>query len=608
MRFFLILLSCCASSALAQPALTAELSRNLTGDEYYTIRYTVEGASKVSSFIPPSFKGLTLLKGPEQTQGYSLQHGELMPYVSFNYIVKPATTGRIILDGAVAVADGKTLRSRTVEIFASVAPLKDAARSSTGELEGYLLRKGEKVEDKMKGNLFVKLSLSRKACYVGEPIVAEYDLYTRLNSESRVVKRPSFNGFSTFDMAPQESGAVLRRTYNGKAFDVYPLRKVMMYPLQAGTLALEALEVENVVSFVDPDQLGNVSLADALRAYGDGKAPAGSVVKQKVVVSNPVQAVQVKPLPESGKPAGFTGAVGRFAISATLDHHEVEQGVVSYLDVTVTGQGNLPVLGKPAVQFPEAVEAFEDSIRAEYDQSRDPGRWKKTFTVPFTVRKAGDVVIPPIKLVYFDPDSGHYRTSFSAPLSLRVKPASGADKIEQKPVSFWNAQTDRYWIWLPVLLALGILILFTVQRVRDAGKRRAREAAWRGSAKEARSEAFSQAAAPKPFVALELDALRPFVDAGDAQAFHRSTEGVLRQWCRVNLGSDPMAGKEECERAWSSSGRSAALWNELLGRLKNAESARFDPLQDTTGLADVLAQLEDLNRRLAGDEVQSVNL
>lgn len=233
MRLLFLLISFLSLSASAQPTFKAELSRNLTGDAYYTIQYTIEGASKVTSFTPPSFREVELLKGPEQTQGYSLVNGELTPYVNFIYVVRPVKTGRIRIGDAVAVVEGKSLRSGPVEIVSPGVPLRSSTQASPGDLEAYLLRKGEKVDDKLRGNLFVRLRLSRTVCYVGEPIVAEYDLYTRVNSESRVVKRPSFNGFSVFDMAPQESGAVLRETYNGKVYDVYPLRKVTMYPLQA---------------------------------------------------------------------------------------------------------------------------------------------------------------------------------------------------------------------------------------------------------------------------------------------------------------------------------------------------------------------------------------
>ena len=68
------------------------------------------------------------------------------------------------------------------------------------EYDDYILRKGENVAEKIKKNLFIKIDVNKKSCYVGEPIVATYKLYTRLKSESNIIKTPSFNGFSVSEL------------------------------------------------------------------------------------------------------------------------------------------------------------------------------------------------------------------------------------------------------------------------------------------------------------------------------------------------------------------------------------------------------------------------
>jgi len=608
MRCFLSILTFWVFSAAAQPQLKAELSRNMTGEDLYTIEYTIEGVGKVTSFTPPSFKDLKLLRGPEQTQGYSLVNGELQPYVNFIYMVSPKRSGRIHVDEAVAVADGKTIRSGALEIYTAGTPMRSATDVTPGELEGYLLRKGERAEDKIRGNLFVRLSLSRTKCYVGEAVVAEYKLYTRLNSESKVVRRPSFNGFSVYDMMLQESGAVQRETVGGKVYDVYPLRKVMMYPLQSGMLSLDALEVENQVSFVRPEAMGGGSLADALRAYGEGRAPEGTVVREKVTVSNPVQSVQVLPLPDTGRPANFNGAVGKFTISAVMDHPKVEQGAVSYLDVTVAGQGNLPVIGKPAITWPEGVETFEDSIREEYNQFRSPEHWRKTFTVPFTMRLAGDKVIPSVRLVYFDPDSGRYKTASTEPIRFQVVPATNAGKPEELRRTFWGGQTDRSWLWLPIILVAGMIILFIAQNVRASRKARVRADAERAADLHAQEEEWKHLREQRVQVPLDLTLARQAVEDADAKAFYKAVEAALRQWCADNLGTASNASREERSKAWLDSGRSAGLLEEWHIMLRTAEAARFDPLLRSDGLGDELMRLEAFAARLEKNQDQSVNL
>src|SRR6185437_16969534 len=79
-----------------------------------------------------------------------------------------------------------------------------------------VLRPGENVNDKIRKNLFVKVQVDRNTCYVGEPIVAAYKLYSRVNEEPRLTKRPSLNGFSVYDMIDPGADAVSVEKLNGK--------------------------------------------------------------------------------------------------------------------------------------------------------------------------------------------------------------------------------------------------------------------------------------------------------------------------------------------------------------------------------------------------------
>src|SRR5215472_8036215 len=113
-----------------------------------------------------------------------------------------------------------------------------------GEAEkDYVLRPGENVKEKIRKNLFVKVQVDKNSCYVGEPIVATYKLYTRLSSESRFTKRPSLNGFSVYDMVDPSSEPVSVDKLNGKEYAVHIIRKTQLIPLQAGSIDMNPVEV-----------------------------------------------------------------------------------------------------------------------------------------------------------------------------------------------------------------------------------------------------------------------------------------------------------------------------------------------------------------------------
>ena len=75
------------------------------------------------------------------------------------------------------------------------------------QFDDYILKPGEKAEDKIQKNLFIKLDVSKTSCYIGEPITASYKLYTRLQSESNITDAPSFNGFSVSDLEVNNNNA-----------------------------------------------------------------------------------------------------------------------------------------------------------------------------------------------------------------------------------------------------------------------------------------------------------------------------------------------------------------------------------------------------------------
>lgn len=56
------------------------------------------------------------------------------------------------------------------------------------QYEDYVLQKGETIPEKVNKNMQLKLQTNKNTCFVGEPIVATYKLYTRLKSESSLTK------------------------------------------------------------------------------------------------------------------------------------------------------------------------------------------------------------------------------------------------------------------------------------------------------------------------------------------------------------------------------------------------------------------------------------
>src|SRR6185436_4607185 len=95
---------------------------------------------------------------------------------------------------------------------------------------------------------------SKNSCYVGEPLEVVYKLYSRLNANSQVMKRPSLTGFSVMEMVDSYDGKAEINKLNGRSYFTNLVRKVQLFPLQEGTYTLDPAEIESVVHFVKTDE------------------------------------------------------------------------------------------------------------------------------------------------------------------------------------------------------------------------------------------------------------------------------------------------------------------------------------------------------------------
>ncbi|HSS96445.1 MAG TPA: BatD family protein, partial [Terriglobales bacterium] len=132
--------------------------------------------------------------------------------------------------------------------------------------------------------------------------------------------------------------------------------------------------------------------------------------------------VDVKPLPD-GAPDGFTGAVGQFELSATLDRQSAPLGQTFTLRLTVTGTGNVEQLA--LTDFPElpAWQIYANPTSFTSSESNGLIVGQKVFEYLFIPSQTGTLDLPPMTLYYFDPSTIAYRSVNTVPISVNVLPS-----------------------------------------------------------------------------------------------------------------------------------------------------------------------------------------
>jgi hypothetical protein len=338
-------------------------------------------------------------------------------------ILSPKRSGKFTIPGANAVINGKKFQSDAVHVSVQRTGLTSAGSTNNNEdvdIESASeLQPHEKAEDEIKRNFFLRAEINKKTCYVGEPLMAVYKCYSRLNTNAQVVKRPSLNGFSVIEMVDAYDNRQEIEVLNGIPYYVNIIRKVQLIPLQDGEFILDPAEVEGVVHF----------------NKREGQTMNWNAVDYPVNVTSPPVNIVVKPLPADKQPDHFSGAVGQFTIDVLTPHTVIRQGDLVNIQLVISGSGNLTLITAPSVIWPRGVDTADPAVKENVNKYVYPLAGHKSFEYSFAAPDTGNCVIPVINLSYFDPTDNTYKTASTQPVTLHIAPGVSKAEMDERNAS-----------------------------------------------------------------------------------------------------------------------------------------------------------------------------
>lgn len=421
------------STVFAQPVFkTLAPGSTVVVGEAFQIQYVLEGGEANAVLQAPAFNGCRVNSGPNIYPGYN----GLLSVNNYVFTLEANRTGKLVIPGASVTSGNTVYRSNpvTLEVISKEEDTKRKSKSGEFMQSDYWLRPGEDAYRKIRDNLFVKVQLDKSRCLVGEAILATFKLYSRLESKSDIVKNPGFYGFTVYDMAGLSDKLVTTEKINGRLYDVHTIRKVQLYPLQAGVFSIDQMELKNRVEFSRSrvNKKTEQQIAEGMLGAEETNAPEeGTEVFETTMHTDPVS-VEVKPLPEPGKPNRFSGAVGRFTIKAELPDASLAKNEQGFLEIRISGKGNFTQLDAPAVNWPSGIDGFEPTVNDELDKTSSPLQGTRIFKYPFVCSAPGSYNIPSVLFSFYDIDSNRYRTIQTGSLILK---AGTAPKKEELPVT-----------------------------------------------------------------------------------------------------------------------------------------------------------------------------
>ena len=344
------------------------------------------------NFSPPKFENFQIIGGPNQSIKTSYVNGERSFSKTYSYFLKPLKKGTLKISQASIEIDNETYKSLPIEVT-----ITDSVKQPSDAVTQYY--NDDDIE--------LRALISKGSPFLNEPITVVYKLYYKapINiSDARETETPKFKDFwSQTIKIPQLK--VQREVYKGQNYNVVEWRKVVLYPQRVGELEISPLSL-NLVLDVPTDKrdfFGNVIYDQTSQ-----------------LISTGMRRINVKNLPNLGKPDSFTGAVGEFEFDVILNKNSLRATESFQAELKVKGSGNLKLFDLPNILVPNSMELFEPE-REELintNLSGMSGSISKLFTI--IPRFQGNFPIEEVEFSYFNPETEKYKILKSPRLTIDV--------------------------------------------------------------------------------------------------------------------------------------------------------------------------------------------
>ena len=397
--------------------LVADAPSEVAVGEQFRLTYTIN-TQNVSGFSVGSIpEELEVLMGPSTSSQSSFQmvngHTSSTSSITYTYIICPNKAGTYTLPSAHIRVGGKTIASNKLRIKVS-ASTRGGAQGQQGQGRGEMRAAGSRISG---SDLFIKVSASKRRVHEQEPIMLSYKVYTLVDLTSLDGKMPDLKGFHTQEVQQPQQKSYKIETINGRPYRTVTLRQYVMFPQITGKLEIPSITFDGIVV----QQNRNVDPFEAFFNGGSG------YVEVKKKIKAPGLTIQVDPLP--ARPAGFSGGVGTFTISAQLNKADIKANNPVTLRVIVSGRGNLKLIKKPEVKFPKDFDTYDAKVTDKTKLTANGVEGNMVYDFLAVPRHQGKYEIPPVELVYYDTQVNSYKTIKTQAFELNVAKGSGSASV-----------------------------------------------------------------------------------------------------------------------------------------------------------------------------------
>ena len=470
----LVLIGFSTSFTIYAQSISVSVPANVAVGENFRLSYTIN-TQDVEDFragnIPAAIE---IIAGPYTSSQSSFQmvngHASSSSSITYTYTLYASKNGTYTIPAAHARVNGKSIASKAAKVTVS-----GTARNNGGAPqmhddyagEAQIRNAGSKISS---NDLFIKVSANKRRVHEQEPILLTYKVYTLVELTQLEGKMPDLTGFHTQEVKlPQQKNFHIE-SVNGRNYKCVTWSQYVMYPQMTGNLQIPSIVFKGIV-------VQQNRAVDPFEAFFNG---GSGYVEVKREIKAPSLNIQVDPLPQ--RPADFSGGVGKFNISASLNRTEVKAGEPISLRVVVGGVGNLKLIKEPRIDFPKDFDKYDAKVTDKTKLTPNGVEGNMVYDILAVPRNQGRYDIPPVSFTYYDIEANTYKTIKTQPFRLTVTKGSGssnavADYRQEKDNDIHPLKTGkdnrhdiydfffgstRYWVCLlmPLIAFVVLLIAF----------------------------------------------------------------------------------------------------------------------------------------------------
>ncbi len=403
------------SISLHAQKLTVQVSANkVQVGQAFQIVFSIN--AQPSTYTPPNFKDFDIFSGPNQSTSMQYVNGSMSTSFSISFLIAAKKEGKLQIGPMTMVVNGQNFTSNPVNIEATKGAVppgqqNQAQQQTSGQNPGEQSTPASSDDD-----VFVKTTVSKTKCYIGEQIMVTQKIYSRFDLRGfQNVKFPAFNGFWSQQPEGVPNVQLQIENLDGVNYYVGEFNRTYVFPQRTGELTIDPTEVECVVR-----KQSNKKPRNIFEQFFGGGGFEDVVVK---ALSKKIK-INVIDVPEAGKPLNFSGGVGNLNYRVEASRNNVKANDAFNLKITISGKGNLKLLEAPKLTLPESFESYEPKI-SENISNAGGVSGSKTYNYLIIPREPGEFTLNSLDFSYFDLDKKKYVTIPSPDLKITVTPGDG---------------------------------------------------------------------------------------------------------------------------------------------------------------------------------------